>query len=84
MNGCETGLDLMRLDGTHGMFDDLVAPSHDTDQKTRSLLHAGARAFWDVQKNQLMVSQIHLRAYKLISEDNTGATIVVEHHRGQC
>ena len=53
-------------------------------KKPEGLLHAGARAFWDVQKNQLMVSQIHLRAYKLISEDNTGATIVVEHHRGQC
>ena len=53
-------------------------------KKPESLFYAGARAFRDMQKNQLVFSQIHLRAYRLISEDNTGAAIVVERHRGQC
>ena len=53
-------------------------------KKTEGLFYAGARALGDMQKNQLVVSQIHLSAYRLISEDDTGATIIVEHHRGQC
>jgi len=53
-------------------------------KKTECLFYACARAFRDMQKNQAVFSQIHLRAYRLISEDNTGAAIVVERHRGQC
>ena len=53
-------------------------------KKPEGLLHAGARAFRDMQKNQLVVSQIQGSAYRLISQYNTGATIIVEHHRGQC
>ena len=53
-------------------------------KKTESLFYAGARALGDMQKNQLVVSQIHLSAYRLISQYNTGAAIIVEHHGGQC
>ena len=53
-------------------------------KKPEGLLYASARAFGDMQENQLLVFQIHLRAYQLIGEDNTGATIFVEHHGGQC
>ena len=52
-------------------------------KKPESLFYAGARAFGDMQKNQVMVFQIHLSAYRLISQYNTGAAIIIEHHRGQ-
>ena len=52
-------------------------------KKSEGLLYASACAFGDMQKNQVVVFQIHLRAYRLIDHDDTGATIVIEHHRAQ-
>ena len=62
----------------------LSAPAMEMIKKTEGFLYAGTGALRDMQKNKLVVSQIHLSAYRLISQYNAGAAIVVEHHRGQC